>query len=90
VRYIYETTFPADDASTDTPVRMNLIAESLSEVPDALLTDLYHAAEETNPAKAQAIIDLISEKNQPLASELAKLAANFRFDVLRDLIEANR
>ncbi|MGD8836916.1 MAG: ATP-binding protein [Desulfobacteraceae bacterium] len=90
VHFIYETTSPADDVSTDTPVRMNLIAESLSEVPHALLTDLYHAAEETNPAKAQAIIDSIAEKNQPLASELVKLAASFRFDELRDLIEANR
>jgi signal transduction histidine kinase/DNA-binding NarL/FixJ family response regulator len=90
VRYVYETTFPADDTSTDTPVRTNLIAESLSEVPNAMLTDLYHAAEETHPAKTQAVIERISEKNQPLASELAKLADSFRFDVLRDLIEANK
>ncbi|MGD9215687.1 MAG: ATP-binding protein [Desulfobacteraceae bacterium] len=90
VRFIYEDTFPAENVSTDTPVKMNLIAESLSEVSDTILTDLYHAAEETNPAKAQAIIDLISEKNQPLASELAKLADSFRFDLLRDLIEAAR
>ncbi|MGD9369203.1 MAG: response regulator, partial [Desulfobacteraceae bacterium] len=90
VRYICEATFPAEEVSADTPVRVNLIAESLSEVPDAMLTDLYLAAEETNPAKVKAIIDLISGKNQPLASELAKLAANFRFDLLRDLIEANR
>jgi hypothetical protein len=55
-----------------------------------MLMELYHAAEETNPAKVQAIIDLISEKNQPLASELAKLADSFRFDLLRDLIEAAR
>jgi hypothetical protein len=55
-----------------------------------MLTDLLHAAEETNPAKAQAVIDRISEMNKPLASELAKLAASFRFDILRDLIEANR
>jgi hypothetical protein len=74
----------------ETPVQMPLIAESLSKVPDAMLMDLLHAAEETNPAKAQALIDRISEQDQPLASELAKLAANFRFDILRDLIEANR
>jgi CheY-like chemotaxis protein len=90
VRYVYETRFPAEDVPADTPVRMNLIADSLPRVPDAMRTDLYHAAEETNPAKAQAIIDRISEKNKPLASELAKLAASFRFDILRDLIEANR
>jgi CheY-like chemotaxis protein len=90
VRYIYEDTFSVGDVPPVTPVRVNLISESLSEVPDAMLTDLYLAAEETNPAKAQAIIDQISEKNQPLASELAKLAAGFRFDLLRDLIEANR
>jgi signal transduction histidine kinase/DNA-binding NarL/FixJ family response regulator len=90
VRYIYETTPPADDLSADTPVRTDLIADTLPEVPTALLAELHHAAEETNPSKAQAIIDLISAKNQPLASELTKLATNFRFDVLRDLIEAHR
>jgi signal transduction histidine kinase/DNA-binding response OmpR family regulator len=90
VRYIYETTSPAEDVSADTPVRMNMIADSLTKVPDAMLTDLYHAAEETNPAKAQAVIDRIFELNQPLASELAKLADNFRFDILQEIIEANR
>jgi CheY-like chemotaxis protein len=90
LQYVYEDAIPADETSMDTPVQMPLIAKSLSKVPDAILTDLLHAAEETNPAKAQAIIDRISEQNKPLALELAKLAARFRFDLLRDLVEANR
>jgi response regulator RpfG family c-di-GMP phosphodiesterase len=90
LQYVYEGALPADETSMDTPVQMPLIAESLSKVPDAMLSDLLHAAQETNPAKAQAIIDRISEQDQPLALELAKLAADFRFDILRDLIEASR
>jgi signal transduction histidine kinase/DNA-binding NarL/FixJ family response regulator/HAMP domain-containing protein len=90
LQYVYEDALPADETAVDTPVQMPLIAESLSKVPDAMLTDLLHAAEETNPVKAQAVIDRIFEQNQPLATELAKLAASFRFDILRDLIEANR
>jgi signal transduction histidine kinase/DNA-binding response OmpR family regulator len=88
--FIYETALAAEEPSTATPIQMDLIAEALSEVPSELLADLLHAAEETNPAKAQAAIELISAKNQPLATELAKLTANFRFDRLRDIIEANR
>jgi CheY-like chemotaxis protein len=90
VKYVYEDILPADETSMDTPVQMPLIAESLPKVPEAMLMDLLHAAEETNPANTQAVIDQIAEQNQPLASELAKLAADFRFDVLRDLIEANK
>jgi hypothetical protein len=89
LKYVYEDILPADETPMDTPVQMPLISQSLPKVPEAILMDLLHAAEETNPAKTQAVIDLIAEQNQPLASELSKLAADFRFDVLRNLIDAN-
>lgn len=90
VRYIYEETFHGDETPMDKPVQMDLIAESLSEVPDAMLADLHQAAKETNPVKTQVIIDLIAKQDRPLASELSKLTSNFRFDVLRDILKASK
>ncbi len=90
VRYVYEGSVHDHDTSMDTPVQMHLVTESLCKVPPAMLKDLHQAAEETNPEKAQAIIDRISKENQPLASELSKVVANFRFDVLHEILEANQ
>jgi hypothetical protein len=55
-----------------------------------LINDLHYAVKETNPVKAEATIALIAKHHQPLASVLSKLAADFRFDVLRDILEAEK
>lgn len=90
VRYVYEKEGLHDETSVETPVQMTIIAESLSNIDDAILKDLHNAAKETNPLKTQTVINLIAEQDQILASELSKLASSFRFDVLCNILEANK
>jgi CheY-like chemotaxis protein len=90
VRYVYQKDSRGDGAPAERPDRFYLVAESLSKVPDALIKDLHLAVKETNPVKTESAIALIATHHQPLASELSKLATDFRFDVLRDLLEAEK
>jgi CheY-like chemotaxis protein/anti-sigma regulatory factor (Ser/Thr protein kinase) len=89
VRYIYQDRHPGNEPPLQAPVQMELIADSLSKLPESILSDLRKATEETNPIKTQAIVEQIAEQNHALAAELYKLTADFKFDVLRDMLKAD-
>ncbi len=86
VRYIYSNPTSDDTKAESTLVQMPIILETLPHVSKPLQADLLDAADETNPKKAQYIIQQIAKDHPILAAELVKLVDSFRFDELREVI----
>ena len=87
VHYIYEERLPASSAQTAEGDQRPLTAADLATLPTEWLADLRATVKVLDLEKTKAIIDQISQRNEPLAQALADLAENFRFDTLQSLVE---
>lgn len=65
----------------------SLTPSALADLPEELRVSLQAAAEGADFEMTLDIIDRIRQHNQPLAATLAKLAKNYRFDILQELFE---
>jgi len=67
-----------------------LTADRLRALPGEWQAALQDAAEETNPAAANAVIQQIREQDEPLADALAELVRTYRFDIMQAVFEETR
>ena len=87
VRYLYKDEPLADSNQIGEGDQKPLTAADLVALPLELLADLRQAVKEINLEKANAIIDRIGQRDEPMAQALAELVENFRFDTLQTLVE---
>jgi CheY-like chemotaxis protein len=83
IRFVYEEPQPAallERAAELTPA-------ALATLPAEWLAGLQQAADEIDTETANAMIDLIRERDEALADSLADLVATYRFDKLQLLIQ---
>ena len=90
VRYLYEAEALADSTQTGEGEHKLPTTADLAALPPEWLADLKQAVKEINLEEANAIIDRISQRDEPMAQALAELVENFRFDTLQALVENDK
>ncbi len=91
MQYLYDETKPQffpnclPEASSDLET---LTADSFVNLPSDWLSQVYHAAAQGSDSKLFQLIQQIASSHESLASALANLAKNFRFEQIMVLIKA--
>ena len=86
VRYIYEE--PTTPSSLQPEAFPGVLtAEALAVMPDEWVAQLHQAATQAHAKLIFQLIEQIPEQNVPLASIVADLVNNFRFDKITDLTQ---
>jgi len=86
VRYVYEEAVKTAPEISQIPVRDVLTRERLNALPSDLFSHLENAVIKNDPDAADIVIHQIREKDELLASILAELVKEFRFDILSENI----
>ena len=79
-RFIYE------ERATASPSN-ELESDALAGLPQQWLHQLHRAAIELDPTEALRLIDQLRQQDEALASQLADLVDNYRFDTLQNLTQ---
>ncbi len=89
VQYLYEDREPHERVEK-VIIGDEQMVEAIDSLPAALHMDLCKAVKSLDLEKAMAIVELIREKDQDLAEDLAELLNSYRFDTLQKLFEENK
>jgi len=87
VNFLYEKAPEAVGFTVESSDSAEIRSAQLQTLPDALLTGLRRAVEETDPDAADIIINDIQRIDVSLANALTNLVKRFRFDLLQKLLE---
>ncbi|MCK5521636.1 MAG: AAA family ATPase [Thiomargarita sp.] len=85
VRYIYEEEIA--EPENEEEIKIPNLAAQMAKLPEFLFAPLQNAIECADLQAMKPLIEQISENEKPLAKTLNKLAKNFRFDILQEVLE---
>ncbi len=85
VRYIYEEEIA--EPENEEEIKIPNLAAQMAKLPESLFVPLQNAIECADLQAMKPLIEQISENDKPLAKTLNKLAKNFRFDILQEILE---
>ncbi len=84
---MYEDSGAAVESEKDEETKIADIKSEIIGLPSELSAELLEAAEAIDLEAILPIIEVIGESNKPLAKTLARLANDFRFDILQEVFE---
>jgi CheY-like chemotaxis protein len=87
VRFIYQDTVAGEGSEKSANLAIAVSPESLNQIPDKLLSDLYEAAIQADLFQVEAIIEEIRKSNPSCADMFANYADNFQYNKITEIID---